>query len=268
MFGHVFDWDKKRQWLAAIKIYAAELLGAEIQDELRLKKPMCWSDNMAWLPDPAIIFQFEIAFHDYYNCVRGFHGCRPSSVQSYYEKGLVGQDEEVIKSQFKRIFSDVPIADLDRSIARLAEATGSYSEKGKVFFCANEDELINECGHYLIQGSEYLMSLAVALDEIRNSHGYTQRLREIGAPTIIEANIPIAFLSGVQLEEICKLVLSEWGQSFAGRIGGTEVPCYVIDRNLPAEHIVGHKHPTKIVDPHYQRSKYTVKNVRCDVCAP
>lgn len=260
-----FIWKNRAEWLAAIPEYAGSMLTTELAASLRKKKADCWSDSLSWLPPDFELDEFQAAFANHYIALRGFHGCRPASVRSYFEKGFLGQSGESIVATFKTIFHDIPSERLDAAIADL-EKRGK-SERGKIYFCSTSTTLIEHCGHYMIQGSEYLMSLAAALSRHRYDEDYTVRLRYIGVPTIFEVDIPTEYLPPLQLPALARVIVSAWGQQAAcNDLGFDEQPCLIVHRPIEAEHIRGHFHPEIIRDPHQGGSAYRVSADGCDVC--
>lgn len=83
--SHVLDWRSRAKWLREIPAYTADILNADVVEFLRDNPPDgCWSDDMSWLPDESLVDDFIDALCDYYESVKGFHGCRPTEMGSYY----------------------------------------------------------------------------------------------------------------------------------------------------------------------------------------
>ncbi len=119
-----------------------------------------------------------------------------------------------------------------------------------MWLVGNDKYLLEECGHYLIQGSEYLMALAAHLGRSPSGEDYHFRLRNYGIPTILEVDIPVALVPAAQHVEVAKMILSEWAQLTARRYlhFGDMPPCYVMHQDVPADCVRGHYHPERIVD--------------------
>lgn len=264
----VLDWRKRRSWLASIPYYAGDLLSAEITQELVQERPECWSDNFSWLPySEDILPEFVQRLTTYYSHFKGFHGCRPSSVRSYYERGLLGQNSDFLCDNFRQIFSDVPKKHLEAAIGQLFDRINS--ERGRSWFIGCDKYLLRYCGHYLIQGSEFVMSLAAQLHRSATGEDYRFRLRNYGTPTIFEVDIPVSLIPQEQHLAVAKMILSEWGQLISRRpLGfGDEPPCYVVRQDIPPECIRDHIHPAKIEDPHKSRLTYVNLLRTCDFCS-
>lgn len=264
----VLDWRSRANWLQKIHVYAATVLDADVVKFLRDTSPEdCWSDDMSWLPDERLVDDFTDALCDYYESVKAFHGCRPTEMTSYYSDGLVGQDGRYVESRFRELYADVPSAALQRAIDELRER--GEMEHGKIHFVGTEEELITQCGHYLIQGSEYLMSLAAALcTHHATGEDFRMRLRNFGIPTIIEANIPIKLIPDWNMQEMAQVMISEWGKKLLNlEDDGEPRMCVILNQNLPAKYIVNHSHPKQIRDPHMAYSIYRSPSTVCEWCA-
>jgi hypothetical protein len=160
---------------------------------------------MSWLLHPSIVDDFRELFLGFYSHMKGFHGCRPISVRSYYERGMLGQDDSGVLEAFRRIFSDVDARYLDAAIAEMG-ARGD-NERGRIYFLCDDVELVKFCGHYLIQGSEYLIALAACLGAQRFSdEDFRMRLRTSGIPTIFEADIPLSYVPPAQIDGLMRSV--------------------------------------------------------------
>lgn len=264
----VFDWRNRRAWLSAARVYAPDILSPDLRSHLAAVRPHCWSDNFDWLPDHGMLLPaFAGRMADYYSAYKGFHGCRPDSLASYYAKGITGQAGDLIVARFREIYADIQADRLDRAI-REFESRGNQ-ERGKTWFLADDQSLLRTCGHYMIQGSEFLMALAANLGHGPGGEDLRMRLRASGVPTIIEVDLPSALVPPIDRLHVAKLVLSEWGQIVARRkLGGGDEPCYVIREPIPPECIHGHTHPRQIRDPHRWGTVYVNDRVRCDHCPP
>lgn len=263
----IFDWRKRRSWLACIRHYAGHVLSTELRQHLAQERPKCWSDDLSWLPDSEyILSEFTGSLTSYYTHFKGFHGCRPISVSSYYQRGLLGQNSDLLCDQFREIFSDVPKKDVESVIVQFAGR--SNSERGAMWLVGGDKFLVEQCGHYLIQGSEYLMALAAHLGRSPSGEDYRFRLRQYGIPTILEVDIPVKLVPGAQQVEVAKTILSEWGQLATRRplSFGDTPPCYVVRQDIPPECVHDHYHPERIIDPHKGHRPYVNALLSCEVC--
>tara|TARA_R110000868_G_scaffold349834_1_gene611159 strand:+ start:2081 stop:2752 length:672 start_codon:yes stop_codon:yes gene_type:complete len=220
---------------------------------------------MDWLPNhDDVVPYFCDQMSSFYTHFKAFHGCRPESLSSYYEQGIRGQNAESIVQKFRALFADLPKTDIEQAIENMKRRESS--EKGKIWLSGDDGEMLDQFGHYLINGSEYLLALAANLERGNYSEDHRLRLRTIGIPTIIEVDIPVDLIPPAQKLAVAKMILSKWGQLRTRRpLGMSLSTCYVVHSDIPAECIKGHYHPPSILDPH-QHKNYINKEIRCDHC--
>jgi hypothetical protein len=203
----------------------------------------------------------------YYSHAKAFHGCRPENIRSYYEHGLQGHQPDRIQARFRERFHDVDPSQLQKAIDELGNR--STSEKGKIWLTGDDRRMLDDFGHYSINGSEYLMSLAARLTRFdRYGEDYRWRLREIGVPTVLEVDIPFSLIRPRQITEVATMILSAWGQNVTGKhLGIDSPPCYVIHEDIAADCIKDHYHPERIRDVHREPGMYISNITRCEMCA-
>jgi hypothetical protein len=263
----ILDWRDKKKWTSDLNSYAKKILNKKLVNQL-LDNDIkgCWADDMSWLPEQNIVKSFKKLFEKFYTHIKCFHGSRPINVSSYYENGLVGQNRDVIESQFRELFSDVDINLIEKCIEKLNNR--GESEKGKIYFACNDNNLIEDSGHYLIQGSEYIMSLATCLVR-QNNHNedFRLRLREIGIPTIFEVDIPLEYIPGYQINELVQSIIAAWGNQhlFPDEYHDHEMG-FVIYKDIEPSNIVDHWHPKRIKDPHSGHVWYYSEVTVCEMC--
>ncbi len=265
--SHVLDWRDPERWFSDIDRYAGGLLNSTLKRRLRISKPSgCWSDNLSWLPDPDIETDFRELFLGFYSRAKGFHGCRPVSVRSYYERGLLGQNRRIIEETFRQLFSDIDGSLLETAIEQMTHR--GHDENGKIYFVSDDTYLVEECGHYLIQGSEYLIALAASLCDQRFSlEDFRLRLRTIGIPTIFEVDIPFSLVPEAQVAAACRSILAEWGKrALNSDRGGADGLVWIPRSDLSSEYIQAHWHPKKIPDPFFAHGVYIARSTQCDAC--
>lgn len=179
-----------------------------------------------------------------YTHIRAYHACRPLSIQEYLDKGIVPYTkstaikdiidrlgakryEEQIKENFNEMWVDSEVS------------------QRKVWLALNKDTLLEDAGHYLIYGSEFLNTLT-------NQIGRRELLKDVGIPTIFYCDIPI--------EDISK----DWLDDVERAINEHEDDISVYVSQVKAENIIGLEHPKQIENPyklgHYYRPNY--KNLK------
>ncbi|WP_218584171.1 hypothetical protein [Pseudomonas sp. JG-B] len=223
---------------------------------------------MDWLPyHDDVVPEFCERMSSFYSHFKAFHGCRPESLSSYFKDGLQGQNAVSIIQKFRSLFADIPKADLEHAIEQMQHR--EFSEKGKIWLSGDDREMLANHGHYIINGSEYLLALAAKLGVGSGTEDYRLRLRTIGIPTVLEVDIPIDLIPPAQRLAVAKMVLSEWGQLRTKRpLGMSSSLGYVVRSDIPAECIKAHYHPARVRDFHHYNATYINKTLHCEFCHP
>lgn len=168
--------------------------------------------------------------------LRAYHGARCLDENSYLREGIHTFEKAALLDYIKNIchITGVNEQDISRVFDEKYEDTDDATHK--VWLSGTEENLLDGAGHYLIYGSEFVISLFA-----QAFHNFNV-LKTVGVPTIFVCDIPI--------EDIGKRM---WLPSIVDAIrrGDTNIG-FPVDRVLP-ENIVGIEHPTEIVDPYTQR---------------
>lgn len=252
----VFVWTEYRRWRKVVLEILNDHLDATVFAELRRNPPRyVVSDDLSWLddtiarakgyrPNMKAVLTERLAQH--YRFVRAYHGCRPTALDSYHEKGILPCNPVELKAIARSIFSNQP--GVERAIEYLAD-DGDYTYEehngGKVFFCLTKDELVEDCGHYLLQGSEYLQAVAVRIGE-------NHVLRSRGKATVFECNVPIEHIEEDFIKDLGGAILEQIGDGILRRplgSAGSNFGFWITVPLLP-ENIVSVDHPTGIPNPH------------------
>ena len=98
-----------------------------------------------------------------YTHIRGYHGCSPTNLEDYYQSGIVPINKKFAQEQAIKLLSSDNI-----SIDKVKKVfNSSWSELGDnhkyVWMALSKEELLNNCGHYLIYGSEFICCMAAEL---------------------------------------------------------------------------------------------------------
>lgn len=254
----VFIWNSYRSWRPVVLHLLADLIDRSVFDELKRNPPRYFvDDNLSWL-DAAIerargIMQTDIKtilserIPARYQFIRAFHGCRTNSVQPYLENGLLPSDPSALDRIALEIFSDRARVEAAMQDVARPDSGGSYSDynKGKVFFCLQMEELVEQCGHYLLYGSEYLLCIA-------NRVGQPEALRKRGRATVIECNVPVAEIEADDMRCLSGEILREIFERYCDRTYQPEILNFgfAITTALQPSNIVSFHYPTKIPNPH------------------
>ncbi|MGH6709856.1 MAG: hypothetical protein ACREEK_12880 [Bradyrhizobium sp.] len=195
--------------------------------------------------------------------IRTYHGCRTEDAGSYFRDGLLVHRNEALKVRARAIVDAHPELEYmkDTLEQRMAEKDTAHDE-GRAYVVVSDESLLKFGGHYMIQGSEWIMSLF---------DGYGQRfLRAAGAPTLIEIDLPFSRTLDGDRRAFAKGMLMEWtrltcnGEEWIAPIDIS----FLLFEDLPASCIVGHTHPATVRDPHNLERVYRSPLTTCRHCAP
>lgn len=230
--------------------FVDKLVGLEEVRRLKSRKiDWCYSDDLDWLPDSFNFNEFVTALTAMSAGIKVFHGCRPLSVNSYYQLGFSANKHTQLKKQFEETFSDIH-SNITVPIFEFIYETRS-DENTKTYFICDTERLVNGgAGNYIIYGSEMLLCAARALEE-ELEKSLVDRLKSVGIPTIFEVDLPYELIPDSQVKDFARTLLAAWGNfhKFPEENRGIEFVVITNDKVLP-EHIVNHYHPTKILDRH------------------
>ncbi|MGD0206592.1 MAG: hypothetical protein ABSC89_03155 [Verrucomicrobiota bacterium] len=188
----VFKWSRKSEWRKTffdlMDDFADEQVLVETQ---KFEKARFSIEDISWLNEiisrikgPQTDVQIRLAerLQKYYDFAIAFHGCRPSSVESYKKQGLRPSDTNELRRIATELFGDTPR--LHESFQELQNGYGGYEShnNGKIFFSLIKHTLLNEWNGYLLNGSEFLAAIA-------NRLNVTDKLIGYGKPVIVECLI-------------------------------------------------------------------------------
>ena len=260
--SEIFGWKDFRDWQDFVgETFSKKTLNA-LEEKIRGRKsefryvddPSAFIEVYKALGDFSELFEELLnRFYERYAFLRMYHCCRPISVESYYNSGIKVLNISEMNSRFQRIFlgnPKYPLVTPDLVQAGIEDMAKSYRRHGYVYFGLDDRYLINHCGHYLIEGSEYLKSLAAFIERKIGGH-LKSELRGHGKPTVFELQIPISVIPEGELRVLASELLQTWAYNIAhSKDDPHELAfCIDFDRGLSSDHIMGHYHPEKIPDP-------------------
>ncbi|MCF8038033.1 MAG: hypothetical protein K9K79_01840 [Desulfohalobiaceae bacterium] len=196
--------------------------------------------------------------------IRMFHCCRPADIQSYYDSGLLVLDSSKANDDFRAAFignPEFPEITAAHVEAAIEEMAGSYRRNGFIYFGLDDRYLIDNCGNYLIYGSEYVQSLAACIER-QIGRSVKPSLRRRGVPTVFAVDMPVEHFTDDELTTLGEVALQAWAYSIAhntGEVGGIDFAIH-LEQNLGPEFISSHYHPECIPDPFSQRVCYRYTN--------
>lgn len=257
----VWDYNNYRTWRDPVWALMADVLDARVREEFRRNPPeYVVSDDLSWLDE---IIERATGRHEdikhltadrlarRYHSIRACHATRTADVGAFYRQGLRVLDPSHAEARAAEIFlggdyPEVNETDLQRAII----SVGSDLRAGRVWFEANEQDLIGYCGHYLLYGGEYLIALAAHLGGARD---YRQVLKGFGRPTMYVCDVPLPLMGGHTLVEFAGCALEYVFENLQDEDYEPDPhrgAGFCIHRPLPPENIVGHYHPAHIRDPY------------------
>ncbi len=261
---HIWDWQSFSSWRDAVWELMADVIDPDVKNAFRLSPPknvVCddleWLDEVIWSVKGEYVDSKELLSHRLrhrFKALRAFHGSRPNNVESYYSQGILPLEPKIFHELAQELFLRGNFPELNHEILEHAiQQVDTVTRKSVVYFEANERDLIDNCGHYMLYGSEYLLGIASCL---KGSRDYRQVLKRIGTPTVFTCDVPLTLLSahtigefaGMSLEMIFEDLLYDDYSPAPYRGAG-----FRIATKLPPSCIVGHYHPKGVCDPLEQR---------------
>jgi len=174
-----------------------------------------------------------------YTHLRAYHACRLLDIETYKKEGIVPLVEQSAIEYAIKTLSDERLTE-DRVRKKAEEIWIGYgSNIHRVWLALEQSELLEEAGHYLIYGSEFLNAVAGHL-LCRN------KLKEIGRPTIIVCDVPLNKISDTWTNGLEQAIKDEETSS-----------CSIAVDCVAPEDIVDFIYPTGyVVDPILGCTKY------------
>lgn len=194
----------------------------------KLKSILYWGDFAAnpKLPRRA---------HDFTH-VRLHHFCRPSTFDSYKERGICPFSHEQLVENFHRLFSDIPEEKRQSAI----NAVTRVKLRPRVDAALDDRYMIAIKNHYAMYGSEMILALT---NHLPRGKDYRQRLIDMGKPAMIVFDAPVEELEDsatIELDMDLKLLETGSFENF-------HAPDHHIDftasffKNVPSEWIVEYR---------------------------
>lgn len=247
--NNVFVWNDYQCWRNDVLCLLNDFVDESVLDELKRNPPeYIVADKLDWLDGAIrkakglshsdISTVFSQRFQVHYKFVRGFHGCRAESEESYRIHGICLSNlatlNEIARIRFQQKNS------VEDAIKSMDEKGARKGREGLVCYCIQPELLVERWGDPLLYGSEYLLCIATGIgeEEILRRHGRAMII-ECNVPTI---EIPVGYLKcllGQILREIGERVCFQPTEKIINF--GFEVP-----RKLEPHNIVGFHFPTKI----------------------
>jgi hypothetical protein len=157
-----------------------------------------------------------VTFMQAFDRVRMYHCCRPVSVDEYLRNGIrrIGTAELVGNLRARlltsRDFLGLTEAQFEKAVSLVTERDDRRGDgEGEVCLGLDDRFLEKYCPHYVTYGSEYLLNVARALEEVAG-YDITPLLQTMGTPTVFEVDVPV-----MMLKEHLRALLAEAAYAFA-----------------------------------------------------
>lgn len=197
--------------------------------------------------------------------IHSFHGCRTKDASPYLEHGILLNDPEMLAEQLRTIVREEERLEHFRPRVEtlIAKFDARDRDTDRLYLSADERGLIEDAGHYLIYGSEWIQCVL----------GWSAHwvLRTRGAPTIIDVRLPLNTQDHQTRQELATNLLHEWTRAKA-ECRNAEIRdidfSFILREPIPASWIISHHHPSYVLDPYYQRIKRVTADPSCAACQP
>jgi hypothetical protein len=208
---------------------------------------LCQFTNNRYTADLDIRKELLKYFKSKFSHIRCFHACRPSSVNSYYEKGLLPLDYNEQEKLFRNLCADaghtsVEIEDAIKSISIFINGLNATNSRRKVNLCLDGKLYYQGSAEHYFHGSEYLQYLASQL-------GDPQVIKIINSiPTVFEIDVPLFRIPNATLKNIVGHLTTEW---VSRMIYKNQSYCIdftlTLESTLPPGYIYRHYHPLNLI---------------------
>lgn len=268
--GRRLIWKQPGTWVPALTAWLAPSFRADAMRRLKpgVERDLCW-DDPEWLDALSRCVKGGVedladSLSDALlpSVVRTYHGCRTDDAGTYFRHGLLVHDRGRLKARARAIIDahkelHYMKLQLDQAIVEV----DNELDHGRAYVVVSDQSLLDDSAHYLIHGSEWIMSL---FDDFGRSI-----LKRIGAPTLIEIDLPLSVPHSLDRRGFAEDMLQEWtrlacnGQKWIAPINCS----FWLVRDVPSAWVVGHSHPISMKDPHNGMRVYRSTVTTCKHCA-
>lgn len=230
--------------MSEIRIFGKEFMTKEILGQI--KKIPSKASFLEWL-------------HRNYDALKVYHGCRPLNVGSYYTHGFRPSDFEAARVDFDKFLktANYPCP------YNIDHVLDSYSKSSSnlIYFILDREDFIDIAPHYIIYGSELMLSLAQNVDERLKF-----LLREIGIPTIFHCVLPLDLIKDKDLSPIYEYACEAKGNLEQQLYQIFSNYSVIVSSKVDGRYITGHNHPIEEVYDHHAKEIYRNELFTCSLC--
>jgi hypothetical protein len=265
-------WKDRSTWMPPMAEWLEPYLVDGALDELKVhgELDLCWDDPdwlgflQEFLDGDVDIVAEELGAELRTASVRMFHGCRVLDAGDYHREGLLRNNPKKLEAHLRRMVEtedDFAIfrPHIDKFIDDAKDIRGR--DKGRLFLGLDDQALVDDCGHYALYGSEWIMC-------VLGFAGHSS-LRKRGTPTILEVDFPGKWMSQNTRTELARKLLQEFTHvTVNDRPWIPSIDFSVVSRrDVPAELVVGHSHPAEIKDYHHGGVTRLSTSTTCPHCS-
>jgi hypothetical protein len=193
--------------------------------------------------------------------VRVFHGTRTADAGTFLSEGIRLHDRQRMEAEVRTLVGRAKdVGWLETTLEKRFAETAHLTDHGRCYVVVDERVLVQECGHYLLGGSEFLQGI-VGPDRAQSLLGSC-------APTVIQVDLPLRRVSQSQQNAFASRLIGDWARMLRGaanearRLDFT----FVLREAIAADWVVGHFHPTVVYDPHRMRRRVMTTVTSCKSC--
>lgn len=188
------------------------------------------------------------AMREIYDDLTVFHGGRPLNADAYYREGLQLADHDKLTATARSVFLSGEFPEIDESEFQNAAHRPSGIDNWRTYVSLDRRHCLQDCGHYLIYGSEHICGIAASLSR-NGMRDYRQVLKRFGRPTLFTLSLPITMACESDLIEFGELIRDWVPRVRAGRRPAKVAFTFTLRMGLPPGCVLGHEHPDSVKDP-------------------
>lgn len=188
-----------------------------------------------------------------------FHACRPKDLEGYFANGIVALDSSALMQLLNDAIGELHIPEIRAELLTTGQANLNQHTYSVAYVVLDQRNLLRHAGHYLIYGSEWLCSVFGRHQSL---------LRHRGVPTLLEVAFPLTRASDGDRRQLARHLLHEWTRLTALNPDGPQLVdfSFAVRGGIPSEMIVGHSHPSLILDPLDGSREYVNEKTICRHC--
>ena len=246
-------WTAAGTWMGWIEEFVSAALPPHVIDHiLAIDTTGYYDDDIGWFD--LVTSEASAREEDLLNLadayieqarVHAFHGTRTADARTFLIEGIRLHSRSQLEAEIRaKLLAEPELAWVERNLDAALARTAHLLDEGKCFVVVDERVLVEECGHYLLGGSEFIQGIIGPL-ELRPYFG-------AATPTVIEVALPLSRVSPSLLREFSRALIGEWCKlrhrpsAEPRRIDFT----FSLTEPVRSDWIIGHFHPPFVHDPH------------------